>query len=184
MGRWEPDAQGRLQQAALALYTERGFDQTTVAEIAERAGLTERTFFRYFADKREVLFGGQSPLLDQLTKSVAEAPDSASPLDAVSAALQQAAAVFEGRRDGSRLRQQVIDANPALQERERTKRSALSAAMAEGLRRRGVGETTARLTGEAGAAVFQLAFEQWLAADEHELAHFVRTAVADLKTGV
>lgn len=184
MGRWEPDAQGRLQQAALALYTERGFDQTTVAEIAERAGLTERTFFRYFADKREVLFGGQRHLLEALTKGVAAAPDSAGPLDAVSAALQQAAAVFEGRRDGSRLRQQVIDANPALQERDRTKRSALSAAMAEGLERRGVATTTARLAAEAGAAVFQLAFEQWLAADDHDLTYFIRRAVADLKASI
>ncbi|AKK26042.1 TetR family transcriptional regulator [Mycobacterium sp. EPa45] len=180
MGRWEPDAQGRLQQAAMALYTERGFDQTTVAEIAERAGLTERTFFRYFADKREVLFGGQRHLLEQLTKGVAEAPDSATPLDAISAALQEAAAIFGDRR-GARARQAVIDANPALQERELTKRFALAAAMADGLVSRGVAETTARLTAEAGAAVFQLAFEQWLADDRHDLAHFVRAGIADLK---
>ncbi|BBX10003.1 TetR family transcriptional regulator [Mycolicibacterium aichiense] len=184
MGRWEPDAQGRLQQAAMALYTERGFDQTTVAEIAERAGLTERTFFRYFADKREVLFGGQPQLLDQLTKGVAEAPDSLAPLDAVSTALQALGATFGYRRDASRLRQAVIDANPALQERELSKRSALAAAMADGLVSRGVPETTARLTAEAGAAVFHLAFEQWLADDTHDLAHFVRRAVADLKSSM
>ncbi|KDF00623.1 TetR family transcriptional regulator [Mycolicibacterium aromaticivorans JS19b1 = JCM 16368] len=183
MGRWEPDAQGRLQQAAMALYTERGFDQTTVAEIAERAGLTERTFFRYFADKREVLFGGQLQLLEQLTKSVAEAPDSSAPLDAVSTAMQAVSAFFDDRRDASRLRQAVIEANPALQERELSKRSALAAAMADGLVTRGVAETTARLTAEAGAAVFQLAFEQWLADDTHDLAHFVRRAVAELKGG-
>jgi hypothetical protein len=58
MTRWEPNARGRLEQAALALYGERGFENTTVAEIAARAGLTERTFFRHFADKREVLFAG------------------------------------------------------------------------------------------------------------------------------
>ncbi len=184
MGRWEPDAQGRLQQAALALYTERGFDQTTVAEIAERAGLTERTFFRYFADKREVLFAGQRPLLEQLTKGVVEAPDSANPLSAVSSGLQEAAAFFDGRRAASRLRQAVIDANPALQERELAKRAALSAAMAEGLSQRGVAETIARLTGEAGASVFHLAFEQWLAADNRDLASFVRAAIEDLKAGV
>lgn len=184
MGRWEPDALGRLQQAALTLYTERGFDQTTVAEIAEYAGLTERTFFRYFSDKREVLFGGQRQLLEQFTKGVAAAPDSASPLDAVSSALQGAAAFFDDRRDRSRLRQQVIEANPALQERELTKRSALAAAMADGLVRRGVAATTARLTAEAGAAVFQLAFEQWLADDEHDLAHFIRSAIADLKASL
>ena len=181
MGRWEPDAQGRLQQAAMALYTERGYDQTTVAEIAERAGLTERTFFRYFADKREVLFGGQPQLLEQLTKHVAEAPDSAAPLDAVSSALQALGAMFDDRRDASRLRQAVIDANPALQERELSKRFALAAAMADGLVSRGVAETTARLTAEAGVAVFHLAFEQWLADDTHGLAHFVRGAVSELK---
>jgi AcrR family transcriptional regulator len=183
MGRWEPDAQGRLRQAALALYTERGFDQTTVAEIAERAGLTERTFFRYFADKREVLFAGQDSLLELLTKGVVEAPDSA-PLEAVSNGLQAVGAFFDGRREASRLRQAVIDANPALQERELSKRAALSAAMADGLAQRGVPATTARLTGEAGAAVFHLAFEQWLAADKRDLAYFVRRAVAELKAGV
>ena len=183
MGRWEPDAQGRLQQAALALYTERGFDQTTVAEIAERAGLTERTFFRYFADKREVLFAGQGPLLEQMTKGVVEAPDSANALDAVSNGLQAVGAFFDGRRESSRLRQTVIDANPALRERELSKRSAFAAAMADGLLQRGVSETIARLTGEAGASVFHLAFEQWLAADEHDLAYFVRGAIADLKAG-
>jgi AcrR family transcriptional regulator len=182
MGRWEPDAQGRLQQAALALYTERGFDQTTVAEIAERAGLTERTFFRYFADKREVLFGGQVPLLELLTKSVADAPDSATPLNAVSSAVQEAMSFLNGRRDSSRLRQAVIDANPALQERELAKRAAMADALAEGLLQRGVAETTARLTAETAAAVFGVAFERWLAADDHDLAYFVRASLAELKS--
>ncbi|AQT78646.1 TetR family transcriptional regulator [Mycolicibacterium litorale] len=182
MARWEPDAEGRLQEAALALYTERGFDQTTVAEIAERAGLTERTFFRYFADKREVLFGGQRPLLDQLITAVASAPDSASPLEAVSAALEQAAAFFAGRRERSRLRQAVVSANPALRERELIKLAALSEALADGLRRRGVPDTTARLAAEAGGAMFKLAFDQWIAADdERDLAHHVRAAVTELK---
>ncbi|SBS75767.1 Regulatory protein TetR [uncultured Mycobacterium sp.] len=184
MGRWEPDAQGRLQQAALALYTERGFDQTTVAEIAERAGLTERTFFRYFADKREVLFAGQRPLLEQLTKGVVEAPDSAKPLDAASAALQEGMAFLDGRREPSRLRQAVIDANPALQERELAKRAAMAVALAEGLVRRGVAEPTARLTAETAAAVFGLAFEQWLAADDHDLAYFVRNSIAELRASL
>jgi len=181
MGRWEPDAQGRLQQAALALYTERGFDQTTVAEIAERAGLTERTFFRYFTDKREVLFAGQRPLLELLTKGVVEAPDSAGPLDAVSASVQQAMSFLDGRRDASRLRQAVIDANPALRERELAKRAAMAGALAEGLLQRGVTEATARVTAEAAAAVFGLAFEQWLAADDHDLAYFVRRSIAELR---
>jgi AcrR family transcriptional regulator len=93
MGRWEPDARGRLEQAALALYGERGFEQTTVAEIAKRAGLTERTFFRYFADKREVLFWGAGTLQDFLVSTVASVPDSAAPIAAIAAALEAAGAL-------------------------------------------------------------------------------------------
>src|ERR1700694_1398540 len=98
MSRWKTNARGRLEQAALELYRERGFDQTTVAEIAARAGLTERTFFRYFADKREVLFWGQSALVELFVRAVAEAPDSAAPIDAVGAALGAVCGLFEGRR--------------------------------------------------------------------------------------
>ena len=83
MSRWEPNARGRLEEAALDLYTERGFDETTVAEIAERAGLTERTYFRYFADKREVLFWGQSALLQLATEKIAQMPTSAAPMEVV-----------------------------------------------------------------------------------------------------
>src|SRR5215471_3367257 len=90
MGRWEPNARGRLEQAALELYVERGFAQTTVAEIAERAGLTERTFFRHFADKREVLFAGADNLQEFLVSAVAGAPDSVPPIEAVAAALEAA----------------------------------------------------------------------------------------------
>src|SRR5262249_20365529 len=90
MSRWEPDARGRLEQAALQLFIERGFEQTTVAEIAKRAGLTERTFFRHFADKREVLFGGAGSLQELLVRTVASTPDSAAPLDAIAAALAAA----------------------------------------------------------------------------------------------
>src|SRR5882757_5933943 len=117
MGRWEPDAAGRLQRAALELYDERGFEPTAVADIAERAGLTERTFFRYFADKREVLFGGSGDLVDLIASGVADAPDSMAPIDAVGAGLQAAAVFFEDR-EFSRRRQAVIAANKSLQERE------------------------------------------------------------------
>src|SRR6202035_5981137 len=109
MGRWEPDARGRLAKAAMELYAEHGFDQTTVAEIAARAGLTERTFFRYFEDKREVLFWGQSALVELFVRAVAEAPDSAAPIAAVGAALGAVCGLFEGRREQARHRQAVID---------------------------------------------------------------------------
>src|SRR5580700_6641671 len=106
MGRWQPDSRGRLQEAALALYSERGFDQTTAAEIAARAGLTERTFFRHFNDKREVLFGGSEILRERIVVGVAEAPAGHTPLEAVACGLDAAAAMLdEGRRDLAAQRQ-------------------------------------------------------------------------------
>src|SRR3954454_1248200 len=102
MGRWEPNARGRLEQAAMELYVERGFEQTTVAEIAKRAGLTARTFFRYFADKREVLFSGSAALQDRLVQALEAAPRSAGPIPAVAAALDAAATVLGQHRDFSR----------------------------------------------------------------------------------
>ena len=127
MGRWEPNARGRLELAALELYAANGFEQTTVAEIAARAGLTERTFFRHFADKREVLFGG--PLSELFVTAVADAPPSATPLDAVAAALLSGTALIQQRRPYSLQRQAVIAANPALQERELIKLAALGDAL-------------------------------------------------------
>src|ERR1700709_1243595 len=111
MGRWEADASGRLREAAMELYLERGFEQTTVAEIADRAGLTARTFFRYFADKREVLFGGAVSLQDHLVAALDGAPESASPMGAVAAALDVAATMLGRHREYSHQRQLVIDAN-------------------------------------------------------------------------
>jgi AcrR family transcriptional regulator len=160
--RWEPDARGRLEQAALELYGERGFEQTTVAEIAKRAGLSERTFFRHFADKREVLFWGAGSLQELMVDTLSGAPDSAAPIDAVAAALEAAGTIFEARRDGARRRQAIIAANPELRERELIKLATLAAALADALRRRGVKEPAATLTAEAGIAVFRVAFERWI----------------------
>src|SRR5579871_4725437 len=108
MSRWKPNARGRLEQAALELYVERGFEQTTVAEIASRAGLTERTFFRHFADKREVLFGGAGALQELVVRNIAGAPESAAPIDAVAAALDAAGGVLQERGDFAQQRQTVI----------------------------------------------------------------------------
>jgi len=144
---------------------ERGFEQTTVAEIAERAGLTERTFFRYFADKREVLFGGTDLLRERLVTEIERSGDvAAAPLDAVVAALQVAGAVIQERGDYPRRRQAVITANTELRERELIKLAMLAAAMASALRDRGVPEPDASLAAEAGMAVFRIAFERWTAA--------------------
>jgi AcrR family transcriptional regulator len=182
VSRWEPNARGRLEQAALDLYTERGFDQTTVSEIAERAGLTERTFFRYFADKREVLFWGQGALVEMLVNLVGGAPDSAAPLDAVAAGLEAAGELFEGRREHARRRQAVIAANAGLQERELIKLASLASAIADALRRRGVGEQAARLTAEAGVAVFKVAFERWINDTTNtDLARLIRQSLDELK---
>jgi AcrR family transcriptional regulator len=164
MGRWEPDARGRLAQAALELYNERGFEQTTVAEIAKSAGLTERTFFRHFADKREVLFAGAASLQELLVRTVAGAADPLTPIDAIAAALEAAAAQLQENRDFAQRRQAVIVANPELQERELIKLAALSAALAEALRQRVVTGPAASLTAEAGIAVFKVAFERWITA--------------------
>jgi AcrR family transcriptional regulator len=146
----------------MELYVERGFDQTTVAEIAERAGVTARTFFRYFADKREVLFAGSESLQEGLVAALEDAPQSASPMAAVWAALAAAAAMLGERHEYSRLRQTVITANAELQERELIKMAALSAALADGLRRRGVRDTDASLAAEVGIAVLRVAFERWV----------------------
>ncbi|MFJ8808632.1 TetR/AcrR family transcriptional regulator [Streptomyces sp. NPDC102490] len=162
MGRWEPNARGRLEQAALELYVERGYEQTPVAEITKRAGLTERTFFRHFADKREVLFGGSGRLEELCAGAVAAAPATATPMEAVAAALDAAAAAFEERGDLVRLRQGVIDANAELRERELTKLASLSGALADALRERGVAELTARLAAEAAIAVLKVAYGRWI----------------------
>jgi AcrR family transcriptional regulator len=162
MSRWEPNARGRLEAAAAELFAERGFGQTTVADIAARAGLTERTFFRHFADKREVLFSGQDQFTDAVVSAVAAAPAGASPLEAVVAGLDAAANLLQGRAELARQRQVIIDAYPDLQERELIKMARLAAAVAAALRERGAPEPTATLSADSGAAVLRIAFSRWL----------------------
>ena len=181
MGRWEPNARGRLEQAALELYSERGFEQTTVAEIAERAGLTERTFFRHFTDKREVLFWGAGALQDLLVGTVASATDRTSPMDAIAAALDAAAnELFQDRRAQARQRQRIIDQDAGLQERELIKLASLAAALAEALRRRGVAEPAASLTAEVGIVVFKTAFGRWIEG-EQDMPLLLRESFDELK---
>jgi AcrR family transcriptional regulator len=183
MGRWQPDSRGRLQEAALALYSERGFDQTTAAQIAERAGLTERTFFRHFADKREVLFGGSAILKERIVAGVAGAPASDGALDAVSLGLDAAAAMLgESRRDLAFQRQAVLTANPELRERELAKLADYAATIAATLRQRGVGEPRATLAAEAGMTVLRVAMQQWASEeDERDLQSIMRDGVAELR---
>jgi AcrR family transcriptional regulator len=182
MVRWEPDSRGRLEQAAMALYAERGFENTTVSEIAERAGVTERTFFRHFADKREVLFEGASTLEELLVTTVADAPESARPLDAVAAGLEAIAAMFEERRDFSRQRRAIIAANPELQERELVKLASWASALAEVLRRRGVPDPAAALAAETGIAVFRIAWERWTDEDnDRDFSQLIQESLDELK---
>lgn len=185
MARWEPDALGRLQRAALSLFGERGFDQTTVAEIAAEAGLTKRTFFRYFVDKREVLFHGSEELEELLVAEVINAPEPAAPYDLVASALDAAATMFEQRREFAAQRQRVITINPELQERERLKLAALAAAMAQALRTRGVGDPAAILAAETGITIFRVAFERWVdPANEQTLNGLTHEALQELRGAI
>lgn len=183
MGRWEPDSRGRLQEAALALFSEHGFDQTTAAEIAARAGVTERTFFRHFNDKREVLFGGFEILKEQIVSGVAGAPANDAPLDAVARGLDAAAALLgEARRDLTAQRQAVVATNPELRERELAKLADYAAAVADILRQRGVGALQATLAAEAGMSVLRVAIERWANSDDHRsLSVIMKASMAELR---
>jgi len=138
MSRWQPDARGRLEKAAYELFLERGYEQTTVADIAERAGLTERTFFRHYADKREVLFGGSALLQDELLRALDAVPPALPAIEAVRIAVEAVATLFNGRRALARERARIVAEHADLQERDMTKRGTLTAALAQGLQRRGV----------------------------------------------
>jgi AcrR family transcriptional regulator len=162
VGRWQPNARGRLLKAALELYGERGFDQTTVAQIAQRAGLTERTFFRHFADKREVLFAGAGELEDLLVGTVAKAPASMAPIEAAATGIEAAGVFIQEGAELARARQAIIASSTELRERELIKLSSLAAALAAALRQLGVDEPEASLAAEAGIAVFRIAFERWV----------------------
>jgi len=162
MSRWEPGAGGRLEQAAYELFLERGYEQTTVADIAERAGLTERTFFRHYADKREVLFGGSALLQDELVRAVEAVPPGLPAIEAVRIAVEAVATYFNGRRAFARERQRLIMKHADLQEREMIKRATLTAALAQGLQRRGIPEPSANIAADMGIGVFYVGFVRWL----------------------
>ncbi len=182
MVRWEPGTAERLQKAALELFATRGYEQTTAAEIAQAVGLTERTFFRHFSDKREVLFRGQELLVQAFLDGIEAAPPDASPFEVVACALRSAATFFpDERRPHSRTRQSVIDRNPALQEREHHKLTTLATTVAAALRARGVDDVAATLAAESGATVFGIAFTRWLR-EERSLADIAAEVLAELLT--
>jgi AcrR family transcriptional regulator len=166
MSRWKPDAEGRLIAAAITLFAEQGYDETTIAEIAERAGLTKRTFFRYFADKREVLFKGSEELEQVWLAGLEVAPATASPLEAVMAGLDPVAEMFVARHPFARLRSQIVAANPELQERELIKLQRLAGTILAALVRRGASPNAAILAAQAGVTVFHVAFAHWVDQDD------------------
>lgn len=176
VARWEPDARERLVRAALDLFGEQGYDATTVAQIAERAGLTKSTFFRHFPDKRELLVAGQDTLATLLAEGAAAAPDSATPLEAVLSALDAATAAFtpERRELGPKV-QAAIAASAELQERDTLKHVGLAAVLTEALHRRGVPDPAASLAAEIGMLAFRRAYARWVTAGETaELAALTR----------
>ncbi len=162
MPRSGEDARRRLQQAALELYLERGYDRTTTAEIAARAGVTERTFFRHFPDKREVLFDGETALREVMTDAVAEAPDGLEPLDILLRVFRTAGGRLAENRAFTEPRFAVITATPALRERDLAKHASLIDAVAGALRQRGVDERRAELATRAGWAAFDRATRDWI----------------------
>ena len=162
MARWQPDAPQRLALAALELFAERGYENTTVIDIAQRAGLTKSTFFRHFQDKREVLFGNRA-MNGLLDEAIAAAPATATPLEAVAYALDAVGreAFTPARREFTARRRAVIAANPELQEREALKGLGLTASMADALRRRGVPDLPASVAAELAALAWKVAYERW-----------------------
>jgi AcrR family transcriptional regulator len=168
MGRWAPDTRERLRAAALELFDERGFAATTVPDIVERAGLTKRTFFRHFSDKREVFFGDDE-IPDIATRLLAEAPPDVDPFAVVLRGLHGLAEHrFEPRRDEIRAARRVIDADPALRERDLRKQADLRAAVREGFLRRGEDTLTAEVLAGLTAELFQTALTAWLVDDDDD----------------
>lgn len=182
MSQWEPNAKGRLEEAALNLFQKQGFERTSVVEIAARAGLTERTFFRYFADKREVLFGMQDDLLSAGVLAIEGAPSGATPLEIIMAAVEALVPQFRERREMTLLRQSVIAANPALQERDLLKQALFIRVMADALKARGITDTAATLAANTGGLVFKVAYSRWVTEqDPPDLSRLILESFSELK---
>lgn len=184
MARWKPGARERLVLAAVDLFTEQGYDATTVAQIAERAGVTKSTFFRYFPDKHQLLVAGQQTLSRLLAQGIAEAPECATPLEAVAAGLERASSAMGpmNRELAPRLTA-AIAANVELQERDALKSVGLAEAMTDALVARGVRENTAHLAAQLGVLAFKQGYAQWLQAHhDATLTPYTLAALEELRT--
>jgi len=171
----------RLQEAALELYLERGYDKTTTGDIAAQAGVTERTFFRHFADKREVFFDGEAQLRELLTGAVAAVPDGTKPLPTLRAAFHQAVPLIEHNLPVTERRYPVIIATPALQERALAKNAALVGALTDALRARGVADQSAALCAQVGMDTYSIAIRRWGADRTEDLHTHLDRAFTDLR---
>ena len=188
MARWQPGGRERRVVAAVDLFTEQGYDATTVAQIVERAGVTRSTFFRHFSDKREVLVAGQATLSRLLSEGIAGAPARASPLEAVAAGLERAAGAMgpTSRALGPRL-QAAVAASTELQERDALKHVGLAAAMTAALTARGVPDATAHVASELGVLALKQGYTRWSQGDRDDttgLAHHALAALDDLRAAI
>jgi AcrR family transcriptional regulator len=179
MGRWKPDSQGRLMDAALELFGSQGFNETTAAQIAARAGVTERTFFRHFTDKRDVLFAGAQWLVDSMVAAVLRAP-AGPPMEMVIGSLDAAASILGGSQEWAARRHAVIASTPELLEREQTKLSDYSALIAAALRRRDVPEPQATLAAETAMTILRVSLHDWATVDDGPpLSEVIATVLSD-----
>jgi len=181
MARWQPDAKGRLQHAAVSLFLERGYAAVSVADIADRAGLTKRTFFNHFPDKREVLFAGAPALQVSIEDHLAQVDDDVQPLDAAVVALTRAGQELSAYGDAALLRHDLIASSTELQERDLIKKVLLTSAVAAGLERRGVPPRPAALTAQAAITVFTTAYDDWVGPGETDFHTFMQRTLADLR---
>jgi AcrR family transcriptional regulator len=185
MARWEPGSRERLQGAALDLFTEQGFEDTTVGEIAAQVGVTTRTFFRHFIDKRDVLFAGAADLEASLSERIIQAEADLSPMDAITTALATFGTDSTVPRRYLRQRQAVIAASPELMERELIKFDALATAFAAALRQRGIEDPAASLAAQAGTTVFRTAYKRWVESDNGtNMATIVHDVLLELRAAV
>ena len=183
MSRWQPDARGRLERAAVELFLARGFADTTVPEIADRAGLTTRTFFRHFTDKREVLFGAEAELPGVVAGVLADAPDELTPLELVEFGLTRVAASrFDGLREFLRMRRSIIVTDVGLQERELRKNAGLGDVVRESIARRGYDDLAGSIASRVAVAIFTLSLDRWLDGDHESLEVLVAEAFAATRT--
>lgn len=181
MPRSGAEARRRLREAALDLYRERGYDATTTAEIAARAGVTERTYFRHFADKREVLFDGELELRDTIVGAIEAAPPAQSPLAVLTHAFVASVPLFVAGRRVAELRQSIIDVTPALQERAHAKSAALVASITAALAARGESRSSAALAGQIGMAAFGHAIRGWNGTSGTDLERLIRVAFDEVR---